>query len=541
MNKASQFHCRRWVAVLPLLAALAAPAEVRLPALFSDNMVLQRDARVPVWGWATEEATVTVEFQGQEVVAETAGGKWQAWLAPLAAGGPYEMVVSGNNELTVHNVLVGENWICGGQSNMAMAVQGTANPEKAIAGADQPQIRLFKVKVAGADTPQEDVEAEWVVCTPETVPGFSAVGYFFGRDLHNYLKTPVGLIQSCMGGTNASCWTTHETLAGEPELENILEEYEAALDAYPKAQARYEAALEAHKKKVAEARAAGTELPAGERRGPREPMGPNHVKRPSALYNAMIAPLQPFGVRGAIWYQGEANAHSPEAAEQYRTLFPAMISDWRKGWGQKRFPFLFVQLAAYANNPAWPMLRDVQTATLDVPDTGMAVAIDIGDEKNIHPKDKETVGHRLMMSARNVAYGEDVPPSGPLFSEMEIRDNLAIVSFRYAYNGLKSSTRPMTGFWIAGADGEFVPAEAAISGINVLVKSDAVPKPVAVRYGWQAFPDPPCTLYNAEGLPAVPFRTDQAHYEKDDEEEREHETEEERERESERERERERE
>lgn len=495
------------VAIAVSLASTAA-ADVRLPALFSDNMVLQRDARTPVWGWADEGEAVTVTFRGEAVTATAEGGKWMAWLAPNAAGGPFEMVVAGKNAVTVHNVLVGENWLCGGQSNMAMAVKSSADADKAISAANHPEIRLFKVKVAAADTPQEDVDAEWVVCSPETVAAFSAVGYFFGRDLHDHLKVPVGLIQACMGGTNASCWTKQETLESTPALADILEEYERAVAAYPEAKARYENAVTAHQAKLAQAKADGTKLPPAQLRAPREPMGPTHLKRPSALYNAMIAPLQPYGVRGALWYQGEANAHSPAAAEQYKTLFPAMIRDWRQGWGQDRFPFLFVQLAAYANNPAWPLLRDAQTETLELPDTGMAVAIDVGNQTDIHPKDKATVGRRLMETARNAAYGEDVVPSGPLFQEMEIRDHLAIVTFRYAGNGLKSSAKPITGFSIAGADGQFVSADAAIAGLNVIVQSEQVPYPVAVRYGWQAYPDPPCTLYNYEGLPAVPFRTD---------------------------------
>ena len=497
------------VLALALADAGGARADVRLPALFSDNMVLQRDARVPVWGWADEGEAVTVAFRGEEVSATAEAGKWKVWLSPGAAGGPFEMAVSGKNAITVANILVGENWLCGGQSNMAMALDRTAGAGEAIAAAKYPEIRLFKVKINGADIPLDDVEGAWEVCTPETAAAFSAVGYYFGRDLHQHLNVPVGLIQACMGGTNASCWTPHATLAGTPELESILAEYQEAVEAYPEAKVRYEAAREAHAARMAQARADGVELPPAERQAPREPMGPEHVKRPGALYNGMIAPLQPFAVRGAIWYQGEANARTPATAEQYRTLFPAMIGDWRTGWGQDRFPFLFVQLAAYADNPAWPLLRDAQAAALALPHTGMAVAIDVGDKGDVHPKDKATVGARLMRAARDAAYGEDLVAFGPRFHELEIRDGLAMVYFRYSQNGLKSSARPLTGFWIAGSDGVFVPAEAGIAGPNVIVQSEQVPNPVAVRYGWQAFPDPPCTLYNYEGLPAEPFRTDE--------------------------------
>lgn len=499
---------RTFTLLIALIPASLVPAVVSVPALFSDNMVLQCDQPVPVWGWADDGETVTVRFRDQERTATAREGRWNVVLAPMAAGGPGKMVVAGENEITITNVLVGENWVCGGQSNMAWPVSRSANAEEAIAAADHPEIRLFKVPVSAADTPQTDVAAEWVVCTPESVAAFSAVGYYFGRDLQNHRNVPVGLIQASMGGTNASCWTTRATLANTPELQSILAEYDAAVERYPEARARYEEARAAHEEKLKQAREAGRTLSRQEGRGPREPMGPDHIKRPSALYNAMIAPLQPYAVRGAIWYQGEANAHSAGSAAQYRTLFPAMIQDWRKGWGQKRFPFVFVQLAAYGDNPAWPLLRDVQTDTLRLPDTGMAVAIDVGNKTDIHPKDKATVGNRLMQSARNAAYGEDVPLTGPLFHEVEFRDNLAIVSFRNASNGMISSAEPLTGFWIAGPDRKFVPAEAAIGGLNVIVRSDKVANPVAVRYGWQAFPEPPCTLYNYEGRPAVPFRTD---------------------------------
>lgn len=495
--------------LLAAMLSLAAQAEIRLPALFSDNMVLQQGAPLPVWGWARDGEAITVQFQNQEVTATAAAGKWKVVLGPVPAGGPFEMTIRGENAVTIKNILVGENWICGGQSNMEFPVERTLEPEAAIAGAKFPDIRLFKVEVAGADTPQEDVKAQWIVCSPETIAKFSAVGYFFGKGLHEHLKTPVGLIESCLGGTNASSWLPREVLAANDEFADILKDYDAALAKYPEAKAAYDAALAEHKAKLDKAKADGVELSPQELRAPAEPMGPQHVKRPGALYNAMIAPLQPFAVKGAIWYQGEANAKSVAAARQYNLLFPAVIEQWRKGWGQTRFPFLFVQLAAYADHPAWPLLRDAQTATLALPDTAMAVSIDVGAVDNIHPKDKATVGKRLVQAARNAAYGEDVEATGPIFTEFEKREGLGIVYFRNVSEGLQSSAKPLTGFQIAGEDGVFVPANAAIAGQTVIVRAEGIAKPAFVRYGWQAFPDPPCTLYNGSGLPAVPFRSDE--------------------------------
>ncbi len=489
--------------------SLAARAEVRMPALFSDNMVLQQSSVLPVWGWAKDGEAITVKFMDQEVTATAAAGKWKVLLEAVPAGGPHEMTIRGENEITIKNILVGENWICGGQSNMAWPVEKSSTSAEAIAGAKFPQIRLFQVEIAGADTPLEDVKAEWVECSPETVAKFSAVGYFFGQGLHGHLNVPVGLIQSCLGGTNASSWLPREVLAATPEFADILADYDKALAEYPEKKAAWDTALAEHTAKLEKAKADGVELSAQELRAPAEPMGPQHVKRPGALFNAMIAPLQPYAVKGALWYQGEANGKSVASAEQYKLLFPAVINEWRKGWGQPRFPFLFVQLAAYSDNPAWPLLRDAQTAALALPDTALAVTIDVGQKDDIHPTDKATVGSRLVTAARNAAYGENIESTGPLFLELEKREGLAIIYFRNVSEGLKSSAKPLTGFEVAGEDGVFVPANAAIAGQTVIVRSESVLNPVHVRYGWQAFPDPPCTLYNGSGLPAVPFRTDE--------------------------------
>lgn len=500
---------RHITAFVAVSLALVAGAEVRMPALFSDNMVLQQGATLPVWGWAKDGEEITVRLLEQEVTVTAAAGKWKVLLAPIPAGGPHEMTIKGENEIVIKNILAGETWVCGGQSNMAWPVEKASNAAEAIAGARFPQIRLFQVETTGADTPEEDVKAKWVECSPETVAKFSAVGYFFGRDLHQHLSTPVGLIQACLGGTNASSWLPKEVLSATPDFADIMQDYDKAVAAYPEAKVAYDTALAEHNAKLEKAKADGVELSPAERRGPAEPMGPGHVKRPGALYNGMIAPLQPYAVKGAIWYQGEANAKSVASALQYKLLFPAVIESWRKGWGQERFPFLFVQLAAYADNPAWPLLRDAQTATLALEDTAMAVAIDVGQKDDIHPADKATVGKRLMEASRSTAYGEDAEAMGPIFLELEKREGLAIVYFRHVSDGLRSSAKPLTGFEVAGEDGKFVPANAAIAGQTVIVRGEGIEKPIHVRYGWKAFPEPPCTLFNGSGLPAVPFRTDE--------------------------------
>ncbi len=500
---------RKSIVLILLAIAVGASADIRLPALFADDAVLQQGTQVPVWGWAEEGEQVTVTFQGQEVSTTTAkDGAWRVNLNKCKTGGPFEMIIAGNNTLMLTNLLVGEVWVCGGQSNMQWPVSKCATWKAAIRDSANPNIRLFQVKVTGADTPQTDVEAQWKPCGPDTVPNFTGVGYFFGRALHENLDVPIGLIQSCLGGTNASCWTTKETLTHTPELKSFVDDYAKVLENYPETKRKYDEQCAKHKAKLAKAKAEGRKLKPAERRAPRSPMGPDHVKRPSALYNAMIAPLKPYAIQGAIWYQGESNAHTPETALQYRDLFPAMIADWREGWECGAFPFLFVQLASYARpqGEAWPLLREAQTKTLSLKNTGMAVITDLGEQNDIHPPRKQPVGERLALAARHVAYGEKLVYAGPMFKKMKIKRGKARIAFDHAGGGLVSKGGELKGFTIAGADRQFVEAEARIKGNSVVVSNPEVKKPVAVRYAWLPYPE--CNLYNEEGLPANPFRTD---------------------------------
>jgi len=459
-------------------------AELKLHALFSDNAVFQAGMLVPVWGTAEPETEVLVEFEGQKKLAVAdKDGKWRIRLDILEAGGPYEMKVSGKaGSVTVKNILAGEVWIGSGQSNMEWPVQKSARPEEEIAAANYPKIRLFTVPRRQADTPQADVVGSWKECSPESVPNFSAVAYSFGRELHKELRVPVGLIHSSWGGTPAEVWTRREYFDAVPELKECVEVEARRIADYDKA--------------AAKAKEEG-------RPAPRAPM------KLSCLYNGMIAPLVPCAVRGVLWYQGESNAAN---ARLYRTIFPTMIANWRKDWGQGDFPFLFVQLANFmARKPqpgesAWAELREAQLQTLAVHHTGMAVTIDIGDEKDIHPKNKQDVGRRLALAARGIAYHQDGVFSGPIYEAMKVEAGRVRLRFAHTGGGLVARGEKLEGFAVAGEDRRFVWADARIEENAVAVWSEAVAHPVAVRYGWADNPE--CTLYNKAGLPASPFRTD---------------------------------
>lgn len=639
--------------------AANAYGEVRLPAIISDNMVLQQETKVRIWGSANpgERVTVTLDKKHASAVAD-AQGRWQLFIGPLKAGGPFELTVKGENVLSIKNVLVGEVWVCSGQSNMEWPVANTFDAEKTVAQANQPQIRLFTVVHQTAASPQSDVQGRWVVTTPDDVAQFSAVGYFFGRELHQQLKVPVGLINSSWGGTPAEAWTSKEALQSSPELKPILDRYERSLNALPETKEAYARALAQWEEKnlytdpgiklealayphpeiptfgwthielPKQLEAAGLvmdgavwfrktiefpqawagkdlvlELPAiddhdityfnGAKIGstgkeapnsylvprkysvpgslvragrnviairifdhagdggfsrtgamsigppnaaeseamslrglwdykvelaldPKQPdwgsrpeaVGPSNQNSPSVLYNAMIAPIVPFAIRGAIWYQGESNAGR---AYQYRTLFPIMIRDWRRAWGSA-LPFYFVQLANWRARSAepdesdWAELREAQMMTLREPQTGMAVTIDVGDGDDLHPRNKLDVGRRLAAWALARTYARKVTPSGPLYDRYTIAGGAIRIHFKYAA-GLKTSDGgPLKGFAIAGEDRRFVWADARIEGNTVVVSSPKIQRPVAVRYAWAN--NPAANLYNRADLPASPFRTD---------------------------------
>lgn len=454
-----------FIAVLLVLVATAAGATVKPAALFSDNAVLQQNALVPVWGFADNGEKVTVKFQNQELSTIAKDGKWMVKLAPLSAGGPYTMTI---NTIELKNILVGEVWVCSGQSNMQFGLGEAANGKEAIAAAADPKIRLFTVPCITSYTPKDNVESSWVTCTPETVPGFSAVGYFFGRDLRKALDVPIGLINSSWGGTFAEAWTSPDGFKTLPDYAPWIADENA-----------------------------------------KKEEGPNH---PSVLYNSMINPLIPYAIKGAIWYQGESNAGQ---SIKYRTLFPAMIKSWRTAWGEGDFPFLFVQLAPYTailsepqESDWWAELRDAQLLTTKIcPKTGMAVITDVGDPVDIHPKRKEPVGARLALAARKIAYGENIVYSGPIYKGMKIKGDSVTLYFDHVGGGLIAKDGDLKGFAIVGADKKLVWATATIvDGNKVVVKSPLVANPVAVRYGWATYPV--VNLYNKENLPASPFRTD---------------------------------
>lgn len=492
-----------------VLFALPGLADVKLPAVIGSHMVLQQGMQCPIWGWADAGEVVTVSMDGKSATA-TAGtdGKWSLKIGPFTAGGPFDMTVTGKNALTLTDVLVGEVWVCSGQSNMQMNVRGVQNAEQEIAEANYPNLRLFSVPLKAAVTPQADVNGQWVACSPQTIPGFSAVAYFFGRHLLKTLNVPVGLIHTSWGGTPAEAWTEVSKLQADPEYKELFARWDKMIADYPAAMDKYNnETLPKWREAVAKAKEEGKPEP----RRPNPPNGELSQHRPGNLYNAMIAPLVPFAIKGAIWYQGESNAGR---AYQYRKLLPTMISNWREVWGEGDFPFLIVQLANYMarrdqpGESAWAELREAQyMATKALPNVGMACIIDIGMADNIHPVNKQDVGKRLGLVAEKIAYGRDVPYSGPTYESMTVEGKAIRVKFANVFGGLVAKGgEPLRGFAIAGADKKWVWADARIDGDTVIVSSEAVPEPVAVRYAWADNPD--CNLYNAAGLPAVPFRTD---------------------------------
>lgn len=634
---------------------------MKIASLFTDHMVLQRDIELPVWGWAESGSQVTVEL-AEHSNAATAGadGKWLAKLPPLPAGGPHSLTVrtAGEEPLVVNDVLIGEVWLCSGQSNMEFQLSGVINAVEELKAADHPQIRQLKIPRNAQASPQTDADAAWEVCAPDTARDFSAVAYFHGLELHRRLGVPVGLINSSWGGTVAEAWTSREGLLAEPELQPMAAEFDRLLasddselleqrrkfdvwqqtyinrpmpsnlgltqgwagpEASPadwmdipvpghwqragmefsgvvwyrrevdipgdwvgkdlvlgigacdKSEWTYfngefvgsltmedsasawstprvytvPGRLVKPGKNVIAVRVYSHLYDAG-MTGPSQalfiradtendriplagtwncrvehnfgtvppapptPPGPDNPGMPWVLYAGMIAPLVPYAVRGAIWYQGESNADRPH---QYRTLFPALIRDWRRLWGQENFHFLFVQLANFRapvdepGESAWAALREAQTMALTLPDTGMAVIIDVGEETDIHPKNKQDVGRRLAYSALVKVHGlVGVSASGPLYKSFQVEGAQIRIAFDGVDGGLEARGGALRAFAVAGANREFAWADAKIDGETVVVSSPQVRAPVAVRYGWAD--NPPCNLYNKAGLPASPFRTD---------------------------------
>ncbi|MBC8325332.1 MAG: sialate O-acetylesterase [Verrucomicrobia subdivision 3 bacterium] len=455
------------------LVAFAARADVKLPAIFSDHMVLQRGAVAPIWGWADAGETVTVQFAGQSKIATAdKHGQWRVRLDAINdATVKGALTVKGNNTLTIKDVLVGEVWLASGQSNMAMTVGRCRDAAKEKAAAKFPAIRMFTTQRSAHLEPQIDCTGAWAVCAPETVYGFSGTAYFFARALHKKLNVPVGIVHSSWGGTAVEAWTSIDVQTGDKKLAPVFAQWKGK----PKADRN----------------------------------------KPANLFNGMIAPILPYGIRGAIWYQGERNARTVDTSKLYAHQLPMLINNWRRRWGQGDFPFLWVQLPNFKTRnddpnavSAWAHMRESMARTLALPNTGMATAIDIGEAKDIHPKNKQDAGTRLANWALAEFYGKaDVTATGPMYASHQIKGNTVTVQFKHAVGLQAKEARVVTGFALAGADKKFHWATATVNEDGAVeVSCDAVKKPVAVRYGWGDNPD--CNLVNQVKLPAAPFRTD---------------------------------
>ena len=586
------------LAITGVLMATSAAAAIRLPAIISDHMVVQQQAPIPLWGWAAPNEPVTASMGGKaaSAVADD-GGVWHLALPPLDAGGPHELAISGAaDEVRVEDVLVGEVWLGSGQSNMQWPVSGAANAEQEIAAADHPEIRMFTVARNATAEPQDDVAGQWQIANPDSVGAFSAVGFYFSRQLHRRLQHPVGFIHSSWGGTPVQAWTRRSAFA-KPLLAPLLADERALLDQVAQDRAVFDsrfqsfaadsnvsadelvgawdvvaaigpvefeipttiamdgdmpvarfdtfgglvaapvtieggevgwtfAAANGGQTQVQAAygsgRLSGTiaapqfratlaAIKRAENAPPRQLVGIGLPSRIGHLFAGMIEPVAAYGIKGVVWYQGEANANRGEA-HLYPDMFATLIEDWRLAWGRP-LPFYFVQLANFQQretepplDSAWAEVRDAQRRTLALPNTAMAVAIDIGDADDIHPKNKQEVGRRLALAALARQYRQPVEYSGPLYREAHFAGAEVRIAFDHA-DGLRTvDGDPVVGFAIAGADRKFVWADARIEGKSIVVWSDAVANPQAVRYGWGV--NPATNLTNRSGLPASPFRTD---------------------------------
>jgi len=512
-------NARKLIVITMAAVASVAMADIKPAGLFTDNMVIQRETEAPVWGWGDTGEKVTVSGSWGETASTTVGeaGKWTVTLQTPPAGGPFTITIEGNNTVELKNILSGDVWLCSGQSNMQWPVSKALNPAEEAAAADYPQIRSFMVGRVPMTKEAADCQGAWTVCSPETVSDFSATAYFTGRELHKNLNVPIGLLTSCWGGTCVEAWTP---LADQSEDAFALQR-KAALDtraeAYTPEQAkvRFEQQLRSWEQKSAEAKARKKRAP----RRPRLQTDPRlNQNYPGNLYNGMIHPLLSYGIKGAIWYQGEANAKSIESASHYRVQLGRMISTWRREWGQD-FPFYAVQLPNFKKpqvNPVeadniWPMIRESFVhVTQKIPDAYTATMIDVGEAGNIHPKNKQDVGLRMASTILNKTYKKNTPTT-PFVESFKVEDGKFVFTFDYTGSGLVARGGELKAFAIAGMDRQFVHADAVIETRNgvdcVVVSSATVEKPAAVRYAWADNPAE-CNLYSKEGFPASPFRTD---------------------------------
>jgi len=498
-----------------LVAATTASAQVTLPRVLASHMVVQRDLPVHVWGMAGAGEAVSVSFRGDTAMTTASRlGRWGVYLKPGAAGGPFTMTVKGTptaggaeEAVALEDVLVGDVWVASGQSNMEFPLRRASTAETDLPNAANARIRLLMVGRKPADFAQDDIDTKgWTESTPETAKDFSAVAWYFAREIAEKEHVPVGVIDSTWGGTPAEAWTRISALGEDASLSSVFALWGKRIDT----ETDTELSQKDEQRQRDEAKAAG-------KPEPQFPWHPDLLSYgPGLLWNGMIAPLTPMAIRGVIWYQGESNAGA-ERYPLYDRNMRTLIEDWRKQWGVGAFPFLFTQLANYKpGGENWAGLREQQLKTLGLVNTGMAVTIDIGNPDDIHPTNKAEVGHRLALWARALAYGEDVSYSGPLFRQATPEGGAIRVWFEHhakglvakggeltGTNGLVVKDGELTGWEVAGADGKFVPAIAKIDGNTVVVTSDAVTEPRFVRYGWASSPE--CNLFNGEGLPASPF------------------------------------
>ncbi len=479
-----------------------ARAEVSLPSFLGDHMVIQRNQPVHLWGMADPGEAITVEFRGNHASTKADElGRWSLHLPQGEAGGPFPLTIQGKNTIEWNDILVGDVWVASGQSNMEFQIaqstwdnSGVQNWKQVIADANVPNLRIISIGKKFSEYPKADAASSgWSVCTPTSVANFSAVGYFFARNIMEHEHVPMGVMEADWGGTPAEAWTSLDALSADTALMPVFSARAKTMDKETTLILQQKTAIQA----AAQAKAQGkTPAPI--------PWHPDPDSwAPAGLYNAMIAPLVPLPIRGVIWYQGESNTDATRAPV-YEHLFSTMIQDWSARWNQGDFPFLYVQIAGFNYQDEWAEVRDAQRRVLSLPNTGMAVTVDItGDPDNVHPKDKLDVGNRLALWALDISYGEHVEDSGPLFLHAVSEHKHMRVQFDHASGGLVVHGQQLKGFEVAGADEKFVPAQATIVKDNVVASSTDVSKPKYVRYGWASSPD--CNLFNQAGLPASPF------------------------------------
>ena len=496
--------------LLVLLPSATVRAQVTLPKILASHMVVQRDLPVHLWGMAAPGEEVRVSFRGETRATKAGGlGRWSVYLKPGAAGGPFQILVEGTSAfadadanpsqlIILDDVLVGDVWLASGQSNMEFEMRKAATADADLPHAANPRIRLLVVKHRASDYEQDDIDTEgWAASSPETANDFSAVAWYFAREIEQREKVPVGVIDSTWGGTVAESWTRLTALGEDAALAPLF----ASRGRMTEREADAILIDKDRERQRQEARTLGQPEP----RFPWHP--PLNTWAPGLLYNGMIAPLTPFPIRGVIWYQGESNS-ALERAPLYSRLFRTLIEDWRRQWGVGDFPFLYVQIANFTSGPHedWALLREQQLKTLEVRNTAMVVTIDIGNPDNVHPTDKLDVGLRLALAARALSYGEDISYSGPIFRQATPEGSAIRVWFDHHAKGLTAKGGELTGFEVAGIDGKFFPATARIDGTSVVASSPSVAEPAQVRYGWANSPQ--CNVFNGEGLPASPFTSE---------------------------------